>query len=74
LHLSRYIHLNPLTSYLIKIEELSYYPYTSFSADEGWSAKQLDYHRFNEKITLNLQKNIKNLFLTEQIIKRNWLN
>lgn len=30
LHLSRYIHLNPVTSYLIKIEELKDYPYTSF--------------------------------------------
>lgn len=31
LHLSRYIHLNPVTAYLIKIEELVLYPYTSFS-------------------------------------------
>lgn len=30
LHLSRYIHLNPITSYLIKIEELAVYPWTSF--------------------------------------------
>lgn len=29
-HVSRYIHLNPVTSYLIKIEELDTYPYTSF--------------------------------------------
>jgi len=30
IHISRYIHLNPVTSYLIKIEELDSYPYTSF--------------------------------------------
>lgn len=30
IHVSRYIHLNPVTSYLIKIEELDTYPYTSF--------------------------------------------
>lgn len=30
LHLSRYIHLNPVTSYLINIEELEEYPWTSF--------------------------------------------
>jgi putative transposase len=29
-HVSRYIHLNPVSSYLIKIEELDSYPYTSF--------------------------------------------
>lgn len=31
LHLSRYIHLNPVTSFLIKIEELDNYSWTSFS-------------------------------------------
>ena len=30
IHISRYIHLNPVTSYLIKFEELSEYPWTSF--------------------------------------------
>jgi len=30
LHLSRYIHLNPVTSYLIEIEQLEKYPWTSF--------------------------------------------
>lgn len=30
LHVSRYIHLNPVTSYLITIEELDSYPWTSF--------------------------------------------
>jgi putative transposase len=30
IHVSRYIHLNPVTSCLIKIEELDVYPYTSF--------------------------------------------
>lgn len=32
LHVSRYIHLNPVTSFLIKFEELKTYPWTSFSA------------------------------------------
>lgn len=30
IHLSRYIHLNPVTSYLIKLENLDFYPFTSF--------------------------------------------
>lgn len=30
LHLSRYIHLNPITSYIINIDELYNYPWTSF--------------------------------------------
>lgn len=30
IHISRYIHLNPVTSSLINFEELSIYPYTSF--------------------------------------------
>lgn len=32
LHVSRYIHLNPVTSFLIKFEELAAYPWTSFIA------------------------------------------
>lgn len=31
LHLSRYIHLNPVTSYLIDLDELASYPWTSYS-------------------------------------------
>ena len=30
LHLSRYIHLNPVTAYLIEFDELANYPWTSF--------------------------------------------
>lgn len=30
LHLSRYIHLNPVTSYLINVDDLEDYPWTSF--------------------------------------------
>lgn len=30
LHVSRYIHLNPVSSFLIKLEELERYPWTSF--------------------------------------------
>ncbi|MDO9028368.1 MAG: transposase [Candidatus Roizmanbacteria bacterium] len=32
IHVSRYIHLNPVISNLIRIEELDYYPLTSFSS------------------------------------------
>jgi putative transposase len=35
LHESRYIHLNPVTSYLLEIERLDTYPYTSFSTYMG---------------------------------------
>lgn len=35
LHLSRYIHLNPVTSYLIEFGELAAYPWTSFSIYAG---------------------------------------
>lgn len=35
LHESRYIHLNPVTSYLMEIAELDAYPYTSFSTYVG---------------------------------------
>lgn len=31
LHVSRYIHLNPVTSFLIKFEDLRVYPWTSFA-------------------------------------------
>lgn len=30
LHISRYIHLNPVTSYIIEFKDLETYPYTSF--------------------------------------------
>lgn len=30
LHISRYIHLNPVTSYIIEFDDLIFYPYTSF--------------------------------------------
>lgn len=30
LHVSRYIHLNPITSFIIKVDELSDYPWTSY--------------------------------------------
>ncbi len=32
IHVSRYIHLNPVTSFLINFEQLFKYPYTSFAA------------------------------------------
>lgn len=34
-HVSRYIHLNPVTSYLIEFDELSTYPWTSFPIYAG---------------------------------------
>jgi len=30
-HISRYIHLNPVTSFLIEFKDLAFYPWTSFS-------------------------------------------
>lgn len=35
IHVTRYIHLNHVTAYLIKLEELEYYPYTSFPVYMG---------------------------------------
>lgn len=35
IHLARYIHLNPVASYVIEIETLERYPYTSFSTYMG---------------------------------------
>ena len=29
LHLTRYVHLNPLSSYIVRLEELEYYPWSS---------------------------------------------
>lgn len=38
IHLSRYIHLNPVTSFAIKFEDLITYPWTSFIAYMGKNA------------------------------------
>lgn len=37
IHISRYIHLNPVTAFLIEFAELSRYPWTSFSSYSGKS-------------------------------------
>lgn len=35
IHISRYIHLNPVSSFLIDIKELAFYPFTSFPSYIG---------------------------------------
>ncbi|MFN4212423.1 MAG: transposase [Microgenomates group bacterium] len=35
IHISRYIHLNPVSSFLIDVKELAFYPFTSFPAYLG---------------------------------------
>lgn len=35
IHISRYIHLNPVSSFLIDIKELTFYPFTSFPSYIG---------------------------------------
>lgn len=41
LHISRYIHLNPVTSYLVKIETLLEYPWSSFKDYLGENASMV---------------------------------
>lgn len=55
LHISRYIHLNPYSSYLVKdLKELSIYPYSSLSEYLGLSSTYF----FQKKIILAQFKNI----------------
>lgn len=46
LHVSRYIHLNPVTSYIIKIKDLDTYSYTSFPTYSNNSADILIEEKF----------------------------
>lgn len=41
MHLTRYVHLNPVTSFLIPLKELETYPWSSYSEYLGQSAKSL---------------------------------
>lgn len=55
-HLSRYIHLNPFTGYVVKsLEELETYPYSSFpgylKGNEPWVASDLILGFFKNKIS-----------------------
>ena len=54
LHVSRYIHLNPSTEYLVKTEKLLEYPWSSFPTylDE----KILDFHFVNPEPVLSFFK------------------
>lgn len=55
LHLSRYIHLNPYTSYVVKsLEDIEHYPYSSLPVYLGHSKANL----FQKKIILNQFKNV----------------
>lgn len=61
-HVSRYIHLNPYTSYVVKtLEELENYPYSSFSEYLG----KLDLNFCKKEIVLS---NFKNLTAYKQFI------
>jgi len=56
LHISRYIHLNPVTSYLIEYEKLKSYPLTSFPL----FVKSAKNNFLDTKFILNLAGSIKN--------------
>jgi putative transposase len=65
LHIARYIHLNPLTSFILKdIDELSSYPWSSFQEYIGTEAKIVD-----KKLILNLFPSINHFieFTKDQI-------
>ncbi|MFC1727528.1 transposase [Patescibacteria group bacterium] len=51
LHLSRYIHLNPITSYIINLEKLDSYSWTSFPY---YLTKQNNIHFVNTKFITNI--------------------
>lgn len=50
IHVSRYIHLNPVTSFLIKLEELKNYQWSSYPEYIGLSSKNIA----NPELVLNL--------------------
>ena len=51
MHVSRYIHLNPVTSYLIEFEDLKIYPWTSFPHYLGTNNTDLVDINFTLKIS-----------------------
>lgn len=53
LHVSRYIHLNPLTSYIVHIDDLLQYPWSSFRDYMNSSSSTL----INSQAVLNFFKN-----------------
>ncbi|MBI4067657.1 transposase [Candidatus Gottesmanbacteria bacterium] len=65
LHLSRYIHLNPISSFLIKEEELDNYPWSSLPEYLGTKEEKV----VNPAIILSRYKNIQNYrqFVHDQI-------
>jgi putative transposase len=64
LHVSRYIHLNPVTSYLVEFKDLEAYPYTSLV-----SYKNSQYSFLKPEIILLHFKSFKeySLFLQDQV-------
>lgn len=52
IHLSRYIHLNPVTSFLIKFDQLSSYPWCSFS----WYMDESKNQFINTQVVISLFK------------------
>lgn len=54
LHVSRYIHLNPITSYLLEVNMLGQYPWSSFK--DYVSTRSEDISFVNPKLVLNYFK------------------
>lgn len=54
LHVSRYIHLNPSTSYLVEVKDLAAYPWSSFLC---YLKEEIKPSFVNSKFILNLFKN-----------------
>ncbi len=57
LHVVRYVHLNPVTSQLIEIDDLSRYPHASFTSYMG----QIEYSFLNKETVMNHFKTKENL-------------
>ena len=72
LHVSRYIHLNPITSYLINFEELGTYPWTSYPYYLGEKKPDL----VNTKMVLDIAGSNKRYhsFLANQVDYQRRLN
>ena len=56
LHVSRYIHLNPVTSYILEFKDLGTYPYTSFPYYLGYKKDNLVNTDFITRIFGNNKK------------------
>lgn len=66
IHISRYIHLNPVTAYLVKLRDLGKYPWTSF---QYFSDKKGDETFLNKNFLLDIFKSNENYqqFVADQV-------